>query len=187
MTLPPALLIRIVNVMARTRGWRHIQTWPSTASAKVLRPDGGGKTSFTPVQAVMTAPTTKLAASAAIASGAVNACTAAPASPGPTRLETVRLDWILVFACTNRSRPASAGTIAGTAIACTVAAAPAAKATTYSWPIVRWWRRAAAGMGAGAAALTAWEAKRVGVRRGRASPNPARDPKREPGPKPIRP
>src|SRR2546430_1147223 len=43
MTLPPALLIRIVNVMARTRGWRHIQTWPSTASAKVLRPEGGGR------------------------------------------------------------------------------------------------------------------------------------------------
>src|SRR5437879_13363508 len=114
MTLPPALLIRIVNVMARTSGWRHIQTWPSTASAKVLRPDGGGKTSFMPVQAVMVAPTTKLAASAAIASGAVNAWTAEPASPGPTRGETGKLDWIRAFAWPDGRRAASAGTIAGT-------------------------------------------------------------------------
>src|SRR6266581_2004780 len=67
MTLLPQLLIRIVKVIARTSGCRHIQAWPSTASAKVLRPDGGGSASFTRVQAVAAAPTRKLAPSTAIA------------------------------------------------------------------------------------------------------------------------
>src|SRR5579864_8273032 len=122
----------IVRLTARTSGCRHIHTWPSTTSTKVRRPDGGGRTSLTRVHAVITAPTTKVAASTAIAIGAVKAWMAAPARPGPTRLETVRLDWIRVLAWTNRSRPASVGTIEGSAIPCAVAATPATNATTYS-------------------------------------------------------
>ena len=61
----------MVRVIARTNGCRHNQAWPALASAIGLRTDAEGSASSARVQADVREPTKKVAASNAIATGAV--------------------------------------------------------------------------------------------------------------------